>query len=218
MIGKFKNKGTRYKKEADLVFDHDFKNYGIGRAIPSGVFDIQRYEGFLYVGKSLWDKKEKKFTSSETSEFIVDNIIKWWKSHGKKKYPHSNKILILADSGGSNGYRSRMWKLKLNEFCNKYGVEVTVCHYPAGASKWNPIEHRVFNEISKNWQGTPLENYEIVMKYIRSTKTKTGLKIRAQLVTKKYEKGKAVSDEDFASIKIKPHKIIPKYNYAFMPN
>jgi Rhodopirellula transposase. len=121
----------------------------------------------------------------------VENIIKWWKCYGKKTYPNSGKILILVDSGGANGYRSRMWKLKLNELlCNKYGMEATVCHYPAGASKWNPIEHRLFSEISKNWQGTPLRSFETVLKYIRSTSTKTGLKVRAYLIRKNYMKGK----------------------------
>lgn len=219
MIGNFKNPGTRYKKESDLVFDHDFKTYGIGRAIPGGIYDIQRYEGFVYVSQSLWDKDKKEFTSSETSEFVVDNITKWWKSYGKKKYHSSNKILILIDSGGANGYKSRMWKIKLNKlFCNKYGMEATVCHYPAGASKWNPIEHRLFSEISKNWQGTPLESYETVLKYIRRTKTKTGLKVRAQLVAKRYIKGKKVSNEDFETIKIRPHDTIPKWNYTLVPN
>jgi len=219
MIGNFKNPGTRYKKESDLVFDHDFKIYGIGRAIPAGIFDIQRYEGFVYVAQSLWDKKSNKFTSSETSEFVVENITKWWKSNGIKVYHPFNKILLLVDAGGANGYRSRMWKLKISElFCNKYGMEATVCHYPAGASKWNPIEHRLFSEISKNWQGTPLTTYETVLKYIRRTKTKTGLKIRAQLVKKKYMKGKKVSNSDFSLISLRPHKKIPKWNYTIFPN
>lgn len=219
MIGNFRNHGTRYKKESDLVFDHDFKNYGIGRAIPGGILDVQRYEGFVYVSQSLWDKKDNKFASSETSEFVVENITKWWKCYGKKTYSNSGKILILVDSGGANGYRSRMWKLKLSElFCNKYGMEATVCHYPSGASKWNPIEHRLFSEISKNWQGTPLRSYETVLKYIRSTKTKTGLKVKAYLVRKNYIKGKKISDEDFKTIKIRPHNTIPKWNYTLMPN
>ncbi|MGR3220391.1 MAG: ISAzo13 family transposase [Candidatus Anammoxibacter sp.] len=219
MIGNFKNAGTRYKKESDLVFDHDFRNYGIGRAISGGIFDVQRYEGFVYVSQSLWDKDEKKFTSSEPSEFVVDNITQWWKCYGRKTYPKSDKILILVDSGGANGYRSRMWKLKLNELlCDKYGIEATVCHYPAGASKWNPIEHRLFSEISKNWQGTPLESYETVLKYIRSTKTKTGLKVRSHLITKHYLKGRKVSDEDFKAIEIRPHNTIPKWNYTLIPN
>ena len=219
MIGNFKNPGTRYKKESDLVFDHDFKNYGIGRAIPGGIFDVQRYEGFVYVSKSLWDKNEKRFTSGETSEFVVENITKWWKSYGKKAYQNACKILILVDSGGANGYRSRMWKFKLSELlCNKYGMEATVCHYPTGASKWNPIEHRLFSEISKNWQGTPLESYETVLKYIRSTKTKTGLKVKAHLITKEYIKGKKVSDDAFKALEIRPHNTMPKWNYTLMPN
>lgn len=219
MIGNFKNPGTRYKKESDLVFDHDFKIYGIGRAIPGGIFDIQRYEGFVYVAQSLWDKKNNKFTSSETSEFVVENVTKWWKSNGIKVYHPFNKILLLVDSGGANGYRSRMWKLKLSElFCDKYGMEATVCHYPTGASKWNPIEHRLFSEISKNWRGTPLISYETVLKYIRRTQTKTGLKVRAQLVKKRYMKGKKVSNSDFSLIPIRSHTKIPKWNYTIIPN
>lgn len=219
MIGNFKNPGTRYKKESDLVFDHDFKIYGIGRAIPGGIFDIQRYEGFVYVSQSLWDKKDNKFTSSETSEFVVENLTKWWESYGIKRYHPFNKILVLVDSGGANGYRSRMWKFKLSElFCSKYGMEATVCHYPTGASKWNPIEHRLFSEISKNWQGTPLISFETILKYIRRTKTKTGLKVRAQLVAKKYMKGKKVSNEDYNLIPIRTHKKMPKWNYTIMPN
>lgn len=219
MIGNFKNAGTRYVKEADLVFDHDFKNYGIGRAIPAGIFDIQNSEGFVYISKSLWNKKEKKFISSETPEFIVDNITQWWNDYGRKRYPNSGKILILADSGGANGYRIRMWKVKLRELlCDKYDVEITVCHYPSGASKWNPIEHRLFSEISKNWQGVPLVDYETVFNYISSTKTKTGLEVKAHLTTKEYEKGTKISDNDFNNIEFTPHNTLPKWNYTFSPS
>lgn len=218
LIGNFKNHGTRYKKEADLTNDHDFAHYGIGKSLPYGLFDDQRYEGFVYVGQALWDTQEKKFTSSETPEFAAESIAKWWKVYGQKSYPAANEILILADSGGSNGYRSRMWKAKLHELlCNNLGMKIMVCHYPPGASKWNPIEHRLFSEISKNWQGTPLNSFETVLKYIRTTKTKSGLKVRAQLVKKKYKKGKAVSKEHFEKIGLKPNKFMPNWNYSIVP-
>ena len=219
LIGNFKNHGTRYKKEADLTNDHDFAHYGIGKSLPYGLFDDERNEGFVYVGQALWDKNEKKFTSSETPEFAAECIAKWWKTYGLKRYPAADEILILADSGGSNGYRSHMWKAKLHELlCNKLGTKVTVCHYPPGASKWNPIEHRLFSEISKNWQGTPLISFETVLKYIRTTKTKTGLKVRAQLVKKKYKKGMTISKEYFKKIKLKPHKFMPGWNYSLSPS
>lgn len=218
LIGNFKNSGTRYKKEADLTNDHDFTHYGIGKSFPYGLFDDGRNDGFVYVGQALWDKKEKKFSSSETPEFAAECIAKWWKDYGQKRYPEADEILILADAGGSNGYRSKLWKFKLHELlCNKYGIKVTVCHYPPGASKWNPIEHRLFSEISKNWRGTPLKSFEIVLKYIRTTKTKTGLEVRAQLVKKKYQKGKTVPNEKFEKIKLKPHKFMPDWNYSIVP-
>jgi hypothetical protein len=218
LIGNFKNHGTRYKKEEDLTNDHDFAHYGIGKSLPYGLFDDERNEGFVYVGQVLWDKKEKKFTSSETPEFAAECIAKWWKDYGLKRYPVADEILILADSGGSNGYRSHMWKAKLHEsLCNKFGMKVTVCHYPPGASKWNPIEHRLFSEISKNWQGTPLKSFETVLKYIRTTKTKTGLKVRAQLVKKKYKKGMTISKENFKKINLKPFKFMPNWNYSLFP-
>ena len=219
LIGSFKNTGTRYKKEADLTNDHDFISYGIGKAFPYGLYDDQRYEGYVYVGQSLLDTKKKKFTSSETPEFAGENIGRWWKDYGIKRYPTADSILILADAGGSNGYKSNIWKLKLYEqLCQKYGLKVTVCHYPPGASKWNPIEHRLFSEISKNWQGVPLKSFETVLKYIRTTKTKTGLTVKARLVKKMYKKGKSVAKKELEKINIKPHKNFSDWNYSIFPN
>ncbi|KHD07806.1 hypothetical protein PN36_20845 [Candidatus Thiomargarita nelsonii] len=152
LIGNFKNSGTRYKKEADLTNDHYFITYAKGKAFIYGLFDSQRLEGFVYVGQSLWDKKRKPFTSSETPEFAAEMIAKWWKDYRKTRYPDAHKLLILADAGVRSGYRAKMWKFKLSELCNKFGLTITVCHYPPGASKWNPIEHRLFSEISKNWR------------------------------------------------------------------
>ncbi len=219
LIGNFKNPGTRYKKEPDLVNDHDFNKYAIGKAIVYGLFDEQRYEGFAYIGQALWDKKGKRFTSSDTPEFAAESISRWWKDYGIRRYLNDNEILLLADAGGSNGYRSRVWKLKLSEqLATKHGFRVTVCHYPPGKSKWNPIEHQLFSEISKHWKGTPLRTFETVLKYIRRTKTKTGLTVRSRLVTKTYKTGKSVPDKDFKKIKIGHHHVFPDWNYTIYPS
>lgn len=131
LIGNFKNPGTRYRKEADLVNDHDFINYALGKIIPYGLYDVVRNEGFVYVFEALWDKKNKKFSSTETPELATEAVARWWKNYGQRRYPKSNKLLLLVDSGGSNGYRPRMWKLKLfDDVANKLGLTVTVCHYP----------------------------------------------------------------------------------------
>ena len=218
LIGNFKNPGTRYRRMEDLVNDHDFISYAIGKAIPSGLFDINLIEGYVYVGQSLWDAKTRTFTSSETPEFAAENVLRWWRDYGSKRYPNADKILILADAGGSNSCKSRVWKMKLQELlCERYGLEVTVGHFPSGASKWNPIEHRLFSEISKNWKGTPLTSFETVLKYIRTTKTKTGLKVYSRLVTKTYEKGKSVPDKIFKDIKIRRHEDFPDWNYTLYP-
>ena len=187
-IGNFKNPGTRYKREADLTNDHDFLTYALGIAAPYGVYDRHKNIGFVSIGMFL--KKNKQIISGDTPEFAVESIERWWINEGILTYHNNDELLILADAGGSNGYRPHMWKVKLQEiFCDKYKFKVTVCHYPPGASKWNVIEHRLFSEISKNWRGTPLTDYETVYKYILRTKTKTGLKVNAELVNKIYEKG-----------------------------
>ena len=219
LIGNFKNPGTRYKKGSDLVNDHDFNKYAKGKVFPYGLFDELRYEGFVYVGQSLWDQKEKGFGSRETPEFAAESIAKYWKDYGIKRYQNSNEILILADAGGSNGYRPRMWKYKIYEqLATKYGMHVTVCHYPPGASKWNHVEHKLFSEISKNWKGTPLRTFETVLKYIRTTKTKTGLTVKARSVKKIYKTGKSVPNEVFKDIKIRQHEVFPDWNYTISPD
>jgi hypothetical protein len=172
----------------------------------------------VYVGQSLWDQGEKRFLSSETPEFAVESIANYWREYGIRRYPNSNEILILADAGGSNGYRSRMWKFKIYEqLATKFKMQVTVCHYPPGASKWNPIEHKLFSEISKNWKGTPLRSFETVVNYARTTKTKTGLTVKARLVKKSYESGKSVAKEIFKNIRIRHHEVFPEWNYTIFP-
>ena len=218
LVGNFKNPGTRYKRDSDLVNDHDFAQYAIGKAFPYGIFDEHRHEGFVYVGQSLWSREEKCFMSKETPEFAAEAVSRWWADYGKNRYPGAKEVLIMADAGGSNGYRCRMWKFTLHEILStKYNIKVTICHYPPGKSKWNPIEHRLFSEISKNWKGTPLRSFETVLKYIRTTKTKTGLTVRARLVTKNYKSGKTVSKEDFKKINIKKHNVSPNWNYTVSP-
>ena len=217
LIGNFKNPGTRLKREADLTNDHDFLTYALGKAALYGIYDQFKNKGFVSIGMFL--KEGKSFSSSDTPEFAVESIERWWLNEGMQTYAQARKILILADSGGSNGYRPHMWKVKLQEIlCNKHGLEITVCHYPPGASKWNPIEHRLFSEISKNWQGTPLKDYETVLNYTKSTKTNAGLKVNAVLVNKKYKKGIKASNEDLENLMLRPHEVNPSWNYTLSPS
>lgn len=217
MIGNFKNPGTRYKKEADLTNDHDFLTYAKGKAALYGIYDQEENRGFVSIG--MFVKEGKTISSGDTPEFAVESIERWWRYQGSKIYKYCNEILLLADSGGSNGHLPHMWKVKLQEIlCDKYGFKVTVCHYPPGASKWNTIEHRLFSEISKNWRGTPLTDYETVYKYTVSTKTTTGLITEAILVSKKYQKGLKATKEEVENLNIKRHKLNPLWNYTLLPN
>ncbi len=203
-IGNFKNQGTTWQREPIPVNDHDFPSDAKGKGIPFGIYDIVANLGTVYLG-----------TTYDTPSFAVDSIAKWWKNEGSKRYPNEKEIYILADGGGSNSSRSRVWKLGLQEkLCDKYGLSITVSHYPPGASKWNPIEHRLFSEISKNWAGEPLLTYEKMLKSIRTTKTSTGLKVKAHFVRKYYQKGEKISNDQMASLSIEPHEKFPCWNYT----
>jgi hypothetical protein len=216
-IGNFKNPGTRYKRESDLTNDHDFLTYALGKAALYGIYDQAKNKGFVSIGKFL--RKGNKLLSGDTPEFAVESIERWLIYEGIKTYQNIDEILILADAGGSNGYKPHMWKVKLQELlCDKYNLKITVCHYPPGASKWNVIEHRLFSEITKNWKGTPLIDYETVLKYTKTTKTKTGLRVNAILVDKIYEKGIKASEKDLQKLNIKRHGINPLWNYTLSPN
>lgn len=206
LVGNFKNKGQTWRKDERKVMDHDFKSYGEGIAIPYGAYDLKRNEGFVNVGMS-----------SDTSEFAVNSIWQWWRHFGKKHYPSCEKLLVCADGGGSNGSRARAWKFYLQELSNKTGLSITVAHYPPGTSKWNKIEHKMFSFISMAWKGKPLENYEAIINMISSTKTKTGLKIKATLDKRKYKKGKKISDEEFDALNLKFARKFPKWNYTIEP-
>ena len=202
LVGNFKNGGKAWKCESIPVKDHDFPSDAEGAAILYGIYDMQNNRGNIYVGDS-----------HDTPAFAVRCIAQWWKTSGKKTWPNANRLLILADCGGSNSSRSRVWKYRLqNELCKPFGIPLTICHYPPGSSKWNPIEHRLFAEVSKNWAGEPLISYEKIMKYIRTTKTTTGLRVSAQMIHKQYETGEKISDKEMQQIFVKQHDIFPNWN------
>ncbi len=205
LVGNFENKGVEWRSKGDpiLVEDHDFRSRAEGIAIPYGAYDIGKNEGFVNVG-----------ISKDTAEFAVNSISLWWKSIGKKHYSKSSKILICADGGGSNGSRNRLWKYCLQNFADTFGLEVHICHYPPGTSKWNKIEHRMFSYISTNWRGKPLESYESVINLIGNTKTKAGLKISAKLDDKVYESGIKISDDEYEKINLKKGRTLSKWNYS----
>lgn len=208
MVGKFANKGAEWRPKGApiLVEDHDFCSRGEGVAIPYGAYDVGKNEGLVSVG-----------ISKDTAEFAVNSICEWWKAFGRRNYPKVNKILICADGGGSNGSRSRLWKLCLQKFSDQFRIEVIVCHYPPGTSKWNKIEHRMFSYISSNWRGQPLESYEAIVQLIGSTTTRTGLKVKAKLDSKQYETGKKVTDEEFSKINLTNGKTLSLWNYSISP-
>lgn len=217
LIGNFKNTGTRYKKSADLVYDHDFLTYCIGKAALYGIYDLSRNDGFIVIGQFSKEEKKNCFLSADTPEFAVESIESWWLEKGIKQYS-DNKLLILVDGGGSNGHRCHMWKIKIQEIlCNKHNLEVTICHYPPGASKWNPIEHRLFSEISKNWKGTPFVDYETVYNYTKTTTTKSGLTVDAIMKSKQYQKGIKARKEDIDQLNILKHEINSSWNYTIFP-
>ena len=207
LIGLFKNRGRVWCHEAKKVKDHDFRSEALGIAAPYGIYDVGLNSGMVVVGKS-----------ADTPEFAVNSIATWWLHHGSYQYPNSKRLLILADSGGSNGARPRAFKKFIQErIADEYGLEVTVCHYPTGASKWNPIEHRMFSEISKNWAGHPLENFETLLNFVRNTRTATGLRIEAYFDEREYEKGIKVSDKEFKQLRITRDDELSNWNYTITP-
>lgn len=207
LVGQFKNSGVAWNREPEVVNDHDFRSCAEGIAIPYGIYDLSANQGALFVG-----------TTRDTPQFAVDAIETWWHIEGLERYPHSRHLAILADGGGSNSSSSRAWKYAIqHRLCNRHGLSITVAHYPPGASKWNPIEHRLFSEISKHWAGKPLDSYETILNYIRTTKTKTGLRVSAHLVRQPYEIGVKISDAQMRTISVVKHEPMPKWNYTVRP-
>ena len=207
LVGNFKNSGKEWhpKGKPVEVNGHDFPDKELGKAIPYGVYDIGENVGWVNIG-----------IDHDTAFFAVESIRKWWNCMGQKQYGDADQLLILADAGGSNSYRSRLWKKALQEFVNDTALAVTVCHFPPGTSKWNKIEHRLFSHITMNWRGKPLTSHEVIVNLIGNTKTRTGLKVKAELDNNFYPIKQKVSDIEMRNLNLKPHKFQEKWNYTIL--
>ena len=208
LVGLFANKGTNWRPQGcpEEVSTHDFMDPENGRAAPYGIYDLVNNTGFVNVG-----------TSADTAAFAVESIRRWWLSMGQESYPKATKLLITADGGGSNGSRVRLWKTELQGFANETGLEISVCHFPPGTSKWNKIEHRMFSYISQNWRGKPLISIETIVNLIGSTKTKTGLKIQTAVDTSPYVKGIKITDAEMVALGIHKNDFHGEWNYTLNP-
>jgi hypothetical protein len=207
LIGNFKNAGRIWCHQPEVVNAHDFPSDALCRAVPYGIYDLTHNLGYMYVG-----------TSANTSEFAVDAIAMWWEQEDRPRFQREDKLLILCDAGGSDGYRPRLWKKQIQEqLADRLGIEVMVCHYPSGASKWNPIERRLFSYITLNWAGKPLRSLETMLGYIRGTTTETGLKAKAFLLDRKYKKSIKVSDKEMRALNIIRRRVCPSWNYQIKP-
>ena len=208
LIGNYKNNGVEWHKKggAPNVKVYDFIDKALGKAVPYGVYDMAKNQGWVSVG-----------ISKDTAEFAVNTIRTWWQQMGKEQYGFTKKLLITADGGGSNSSRSRLWKKELQLFASETGLEIKVCHFPPGTSKWNKIEHRLFSFISKNWRGKPLESLEVIVNLIANTTTKKGLKVKALADKRQYEKGLKVTDEEIKNIKIEIDTFRGDWNYNIHP-
>ncbi len=205
LVGEFGNSGRTWRPQGEpvKVNVHDFPSLGSGKAVPYGAYDIAQNRAVVNVG-----------VSHDTAEFAVESIRRWWRLDGRRLYRDARRLLICADSGGSNGNRLRAWKLGLQGLADEIAMPITVCHYPPGTSKWNKIEHRLFSFISLNWRGQPLVNFETVVNLIGATKTRTGLHVKALLDTGTYPKGVKVDDDEMSNIRLRRHKLHPKWNYT----
>jgi transposase len=208
LVGNFRNAGREWrpKGQPERVKVHDFIVPENGKAIPYGVYDLTRNAGWIGVG-----------IDHETATFAVRTIRRWWRTMGRKAYPKARKILITADSGGSNGARVRLWKWELQRLADATGLEITVCHFPPGTSKWNKIEHRLFSYISANWRGRPLTSLVTIVNLIAATTTTTGLRVRAEIDKGKYPKGVKVSDKTLAQVRLRRHRFHGDWNYTIRP-
>lgn len=205
VVGNLANKGKEWQPKGQpvRVDVHDFPDPEVPKAVPYGIYDLAQNEGFVSVGDS-----------HDTAEFAVETIRRWWTEVGSLAYPDAERLLITADAGGSNSYRSRLWRLELSKLAAEAGIDITVCHFPPGTSKWNKIEHRLFSAISTNWRGRPLESHEVIVDLIAATTTRTGLKVRARLDQSYYPKGKKVTDKQLAGLPIERHDFHGEWNYT----
>lgn len=208
LVGNFKNPGRRWDRAPLPVNDHDFRSDAIGVAIPRGLYDVLANRGSVTVG-----------VSRDTPAFAARAVATWWRNEGSVRYAGRRELLLLADAGGSSGCRCGPWKTELqSQLADRFGLTVTVAHYPTGTSKWNPIEHRLFSEISKNWAGEPLDSYDTILGLIRSTKTQTGLAVTAHLDTRDYPVGVEPTQQQLNALRIQHAEIFPKWNYTISPN
>jgi Rhodopirellula transposase DDE domain len=207
LVGDFKNPGRCWRRRDREVLDHDFPSWAIGRAIPYGIYDLACDDGLVVVGMS-----------HETPSFAVAAIRRWWLEVGRWRYFGKKRLLIEADAGGANAPRKWEWKVGLQGLADEFDLIITVTHYPPGASKWNPIDHRMFNLISANWCGEPLASYETILGYIRRTRSSEGFHCRAMLDTTDYPTGYKVTPEAKARVRLKPRRVLPKWNYTIWPH
>jgi hypothetical protein len=209
LVGNFKNGGREWRPRGNphQVRVHDFIDPSKGKAIPYGVYDLGLKQGWVSVG-----------IDHETASFAVNTILRWWTGIGSREYRRASSLLIVADSGGSNGSRVRLWKWELQRLADTTGLTIYVCHLPPGTSKWNKIEHRLFSFISRNWRGQPLLTHAIIVKLIASTRTSTGLRVRCILDTRRYPKKVQISDEQLATVRLKPDAFHGDWNYSILPH
>jgi len=209
LVGNYANTGQQWlpAKQPRTVKGHDFPGPEVSRAFPYGIYDLGRNEGFVNVG-----------TDHDTGAFAVASIRGWWHFEGRQLYSGAGELLITADGGGSNGSRLRLWKLELQRFADETGLELSICHFPPGTSKWNKIEHRLFSFISSNWRGDPLRDYETIVNLIANTTTAKGLKVKCRLDRRKYPTGRRVSDEEMKEVNLKRNTFHGEWNYVIQPH
>jgi len=206
LVGNFKNPGQTYRRKALDVLESDYPSQADGVALPYGIYDVARNEGFVVVG-----------TSHQTPEFAVAAIRRWWVQVGRQRYRDQTQLLIEADCGGANGNRCWLWKFGLQHLADEFDLTITVTHLPTSASKWNPIEHKLFCHIDANWAGQPLIDYETVLKFIRTTRTDTGLRVRAYMDKTAYQTGLKITADQKMQIHLKPRRARPRWNYTIAP-
>jgi DDE family transposase len=207
LVGDFKNAGHAWSREPTAVNVHDYPHDAVGRAVPYGVYDVTTNRGLICLG-----------TSGDTPAFAADAVAAWWQTEGRVVYPTVHQILLLADAGGSNNCRTRAWKERLQvQVCDRFGLTATVCHYPTGCSKWNPIEHRLFSQISRNWAGVPLRTWDTVLAYIRGTTTTSGLAVQAVFEPGYYPTGQKITDAEMDALHVERHAVCPIWNYTIRP-
>jgi len=210
LVGDFKNSGREWQPQGEpeqvRVHDFEIRQPDKGKVAPYGVYDLGRNVGWVSVG-----------VDHDTAEFAVESIRRWWRWMGRRSYPKAKRVLITADSGGSNGARVRLWKWELQQLADETGLEISVCHFPPGTSKWNKIEHRLFSFISQNWRGKPLVSHQVIIDLIAATTTTTGLTVRSKLDTNIYERGLKVSDQQMAELQLRREKFHGDWNYRLLP-